>query len=125
MQYVFQNDAIFDIHILQGSVATCLKHGGIVKHDFVANLLLSPLWARVWCLAFLTHGVICYLRAEKVILVHNLLPRQYPDTTASAAFLRVAFDVSLTKHPFICDQRAKNSQHFACSCFVIFICLGS
>jgi len=29
------------IHISQGSVATCLKHGGIFKHKFVANLLLS------------------------------------------------------------------------------------
>ena len=31
----------FDIHISQGSVATCLRHGGIFKHDFVANLPLS------------------------------------------------------------------------------------
>ena len=43
LQYVFQNDAIFDIHVSQGSVATCLKHGGIFKHEFVANLLPSPL----------------------------------------------------------------------------------
>ena len=27
------------IHISQGSVATCLKSGGIFKHEFVANLL--------------------------------------------------------------------------------------
>ena len=26
------------IHISQGSVATCLKRGGIFKHVFVANL---------------------------------------------------------------------------------------
>jgi len=32
-----------DIHISQGSVATCFKHGKIFKHRFVANLLLSPL----------------------------------------------------------------------------------
>jgi len=32
-----------DIHISQGSVATCLKRDGIFKHEFVANLLLSPL----------------------------------------------------------------------------------
>ena len=31
----------FCIHISQGSVATCLKHGGIFKHEFVANLLPS------------------------------------------------------------------------------------
>jgi len=30
-----------DIHISQGSVATCLKRGGIFKHEFVANLLQS------------------------------------------------------------------------------------
>jgi len=33
----------FGIHISQGSVATCLKRGGIFKHEFVANLLLSRL----------------------------------------------------------------------------------
>jgi len=33
----------FCIHISQGSVATCLKRGGIFKHEFVANLLLSRL----------------------------------------------------------------------------------
>jgi len=33
----------FDIHISQGSVATCLKRVGIFKHEFVANLLPSPL----------------------------------------------------------------------------------
>jgi len=30
-----------DIHISQGSVATCLKRVGIFKHVFVANLLQS------------------------------------------------------------------------------------
>jgi len=54
----------FCIHISQGSVATCLKRGGIFKHKFVANLLLSrlvkkilkiglvKLWPRVWCIVF-------------------------------------------------------------------------
>jgi len=55
----------FDIHISQGNVATCLKRSGIVKHEFVANLLLSrlvkkilrigwwlKLWPRVWCRFF-------------------------------------------------------------------------
>jgi len=40
---LFQNDAISDIHISQGSVATCLKRGGIFKHEFVANLLQGTL----------------------------------------------------------------------------------
>ena len=31
-----------DIHISQGSVATCLKRGGIFKHEFVSNLVPSP-----------------------------------------------------------------------------------
>ena len=31
-----------DIHISQGSVATCLRLSGIFKHVFVANLLPSP-----------------------------------------------------------------------------------
>jgi len=31
-----------DIHISQGNVATCLRRDGLFKHDFVANLLLSP-----------------------------------------------------------------------------------
>jgi len=60
----------FCIRIIQGSVATCLKRGGIFKHEFVANLLPSrlvknsenrmivKLWPRVWCLVFLTHGVV-------------------------------------------------------------------
>jgi len=32
-----------DIHISHGSVATYLKRGGIFKHEFVANLLPSPI----------------------------------------------------------------------------------
>jgi len=31
----------FCIDISQGSVAACLKRGGIFKHEFVANLLAS------------------------------------------------------------------------------------
>jgi len=33
----------FCIHISQGSVETCLKRGGIFKHEFIANLLPSRL----------------------------------------------------------------------------------
>jgi len=33
----------FCIHNSQRSVATCLKRGGIFKHEFVANLLSSRL----------------------------------------------------------------------------------
>ena len=36
-----------DIHTSQGSVATCLKRGGIFKHEFVANLLPSPLVKKI------------------------------------------------------------------------------
>ena len=37
----------FDIHISQGNVATCLKRNGIVKHEFVANLLPSRLVKKI------------------------------------------------------------------------------
>jgi len=37
----------FYIHISQGSVATCLKRGGIFKHEFVANLLPSRLVKKI------------------------------------------------------------------------------
>ena len=60
----------FDIHISQGNVATCLKRSGIVKHEFVANLLPSRLvkknfenrmmvevMAKSLVSCFLTHGV--------------------------------------------------------------------
>ena len=59
-----------DIHISQGRVATCLKRGGIFKHEFVANLLPSPPVKKIWksdnsgevmakslVSCFLTHGV--------------------------------------------------------------------
>jgi len=59
------------IHISQGSVATCLKRGGIFKHEFFANLLPSrlvkkilksdnskvKLMAKSLVSCFLTHGV--------------------------------------------------------------------
>jgi len=32
---------VADISISQGSVPTHLKYGGIFKHDYIANLLLS------------------------------------------------------------------------------------
>ena len=41
LQYVFQNDAIFCIHISQGSVATRLGYDGAFVYDFVTNFLLS------------------------------------------------------------------------------------
>ena len=64
----------FCIHISQGSVATCLKRGGIFKHEFVANLLqsrlvkksenpiiISEVMAKSLVSCFLTHGVYCTL----------------------------------------------------------------
>ena len=45
--YIINCDTYFrmmpfcDMHISQGSVATCLKRGGIFKQEFVANLLQS------------------------------------------------------------------------------------
>jgi len=61
----------YDIHISQSSAATCLKRGGIFKHQFAANLLASPLvkkienriivgevMAKSLVSCFLTHGVV-------------------------------------------------------------------
>jgi len=60
------------IHISQGSVATCLRSGGIFKHEFVANLLpnllllvkkfenriiIGEVMAKSLVSCFLTHGV--------------------------------------------------------------------
>ena len=66
----------FDIHISQGSLATCLKRGGIVKYNFVANLLSSPIvkkienriivgevMAKSLVSCFLTYGVDIILRS--------------------------------------------------------------
>jgi len=39
---------VADVSISQGSVATHLKCGGIFKHDFVANLLLSLIVEEFW-----------------------------------------------------------------------------
>jgi len=39
----YRMSLVADVNILQGSVATRLKCGGIFKYDYVANLLLSPL----------------------------------------------------------------------------------
>jgi len=44
----FRMMPFFDIPISQGSVATCLRRGGIFKHGFVANILLSPLVKKIW-----------------------------------------------------------------------------
>jgi len=34
---------VFDINVLHGSVATCLRCGGIFHNDFIANLPLTLL----------------------------------------------------------------------------------
>ena len=70
----FRMMPFFCIRISQGSVATCLKRGGIFKHEFVANLLpsrlvtnfenriiVSEVMAKSLVSCFFTHGVyICY-----------------------------------------------------------------
>ena len=67
----FRMMPFFDIHISQGIVATRLKRGGIVKREFVANLLPNSLVKKIWksdiswwsyghefgVLFFWTHGV--------------------------------------------------------------------
>jgi len=101
----------FYIHILQGSVATCLKRGGIFKHEFVANLLPSrlvknfenriivKLWPRVGCLVFLTHGVdnasVVHLSASNAVLCCRVLRRNglgimFTDCSSVCAFVRAS-----------------------------------
>jgi len=59
-----------NIDISQGSVVTYVRCAGIFKYEFVADLALRPpakefkksvkiwgIWARVYCLVFLTHDV--------------------------------------------------------------------
>ena len=66
----FRMMPFFCIRISQGSVATCLKRGGIFKHEFVANLLpsrlvknfenriiVSEVMAKSLVSCFFTHGV--------------------------------------------------------------------
>jgi len=60
----------FCIHISQGSVATCLKRGGIFKQEFVGfttesasekkfenRIIVSEVMAKSLVCCFLTHGV--------------------------------------------------------------------
>ena len=72
----------FCIHISQGSVATCLKCGGIFEHEFVVNFLpsrlvkncenriiVSEVMAKslVSCF-FLTHGVVTIRRPYDILI---------------------------------------------------------
>ena len=88
-----------DIHISQGSVATWLRRGGIFKHEFVANLLPSPLVKKFWksgnswwnygqefgVLFFLTHGVHQMLHESKSVCVSvslcSVFSRSRPNLT--------------------------------------------
>ena len=77
----FRMMPFFCIHISQGSVATCLKCGGIFKHKFVANFLPSRIMKNFWksdnilwsygqesgVLFFLTHGVVV-IKSATVLL---------------------------------------------------------
>ena len=72
----------YDIHISQGSVATRLGCGGGIyislcykfatesnsERILKIGKYLVKLWARVRCLVFLTHGVICYTQSASVLL---------------------------------------------------------
>jgi len=41
LQLLLEHGDFLNIDISQGSVATCLRRGGIFKYDFIINLLLS------------------------------------------------------------------------------------
>ena len=79
-----------DIHISQGSVATCLKHDGIFKHKFVANLLRSQLvknfenrlifgevMGKSLVSCFLTHGVVKFTVIVVVVYVATSLVNRH------------------------------------------------
>ena len=52
----------FNIHISQGSAATRLRHGGIFKHEFVANLLLSLFENRLIFVDFMGKSLVsCFI----------------------------------------------------------------
>ena len=71
LHLLLKNGDFLNTDISQGNVATRLGYGGVFVYDFVTNFLVSltikkilkigqylvKLWARVWCLVFLTHGV--------------------------------------------------------------------
>ena len=81
----------FCIHISQGSVATCLKRGGIFKHAFVANLrpsrpvkiflknrmIVSEVMAKSLVYCFFDSRCIIFgppanIRYGLTVLIHNL-----------------------------------------------------
>ena len=57
----------FCIHSSQGTVATCLKRGGIFKHDFVANLLPSRLVKKLISSQSVTDGVSLSVSKSKLV----------------------------------------------------------
>jgi len=74
-----------DIHISQGSVATCLKRGGIFEHEFVANLLPSTLvkfFCKSWCgvmakslmSCFFDSRCNCIIKVSCFVLLNSGLP---------------------------------------------------
>jgi len=93
------------IHISQGSVATHLRRGGMFKHEFVANLLLSPLVKKIWksdnswwsygqefgVLFFLTHGVVY---ASAAVCCRNSVCLGYPREPSRRIVERSLFEVA-------------------------------
>ena len=84
-----QSLQFLETNISQGSVATPLIFGWIYNDRFNANFLpsvtvkktskidqyLANMWTRVWCLVFLTHGVVQY-RRTMINTDHVCLPLQ-------------------------------------------------
>ena len=73
-----------DFHISQGSVAPWLRHGGIFKHEFVANLLPSPSVKKCE-----NRFIIGEVMGKS--LTHGVVPNSHrpPDTTRQSCLCRV------------------------------------
>ena len=77
---LLKNGDFLNTDISQGSVATRLGCGGVFVYDFCYKFptesnserilktgqYLVKLWARVWCLVFLTHGVLATLKYRRL-----------------------------------------------------------
>jgi len=106
----------FCIHISQGSVATCLKRGGIFKHEFVANLLPSrrvkKLKNRIIVSEVMTKSLVsCFFDSRcRLQIFASRFFLEKPGPTCSNS------KVGLNKSEHCYFNTTKNTDHHMCSC---------